>query len=369
MVNRSVNRRSFRPTRQGPPVPDARLAAPWLVLPVAIALVGFGPTATAAQTPLFTSDETIELTLEADFKALRGDRDQENEERPARLVWNEPSGTSASAELQVRTRGNFRLKSKNCRMPPLRLNFRTGAMEGTLFEGQDKVKLVTFCRDKDDYEQNVIEEYLVYRMYNLVTDESFRVRPLRITYVDTSQDDDPVTRFGFLIESEEALSARLGGTMLEVPAAHPESYPVPETPRLALFQYMIGNTDWSMVRFHNVKLFLRPDGTAVPVPYDFDWSGVVSASYARPDASLGTRNVRQRLYRGFCRDGVDFSALYARFQELEPEFMAVIASVSELQEDKQRKLQEYLTDFYKTIGDPGRAERSIEKDCRPMPGG
>lgn len=331
-----------------------------------LAIVAGSPAAASGQAPLFQSDDVLKVTLEADFKALRGDRDEENEERLGRILWTADDGSERSAELQVRTRGNFRLNRKNCRMPPLRLNFKTGAMEGTPFAGQDKLKLVTYCRDNDKYEQNVAEEYLVYRLYNQVTDESFQVRPLQLTYVDTSGDDDPLTRFAFLIESEEALAERLGGRMVEIPAAHPSAYPTPETPKLAIFQFMVGNTDWSMVRFHNVKLFQRADGTAVPVPYDFDWSGVVSAPYARPDESLGTRNVRQRLYRGFCRDGVDFAELYAGFRELEPRFREVIASAPLLDEDNRKKIGEYLDDFYEVIGDEGKARRNIESSCRPM---
>lgn len=332
---------------------------------VAVALQT-APAQAAAQVPLFESDAVLEVTLEADFKALRGDRSQESEERPGRVLWSDSEGQQPSADVLVKTRGNFRLNRKNCRMPPLRLNFKTGTMEGTPFEGQDKIKLVTYCRDKDDYEENVAEEFLVYRLYNRVTDLSFRVRPLRLTYVDTSGDDDPITRFAFLIEDEDALAERLQGRMVEIPAAHPESFVTTETPMLAVFQYMVGNTDWSMVQFHNVKLLQRADGSAIPIPYDFDWTGLVSAPYARPDESLGIRNVRQRVYRGFCRD-VDFGALYSRFSELEPDFMEVVATAPGISDDNRKKVREYLSDFYEVISDQGKAKRQIEGDCRSMP--
>ena len=63
---------------------------------------------------------------------------------------------------------------------------------------------------------------------------------------------------------------------------------------MSVFQYMVGNTDWSMVRFHNVEVSRTPRGVYVPVPYDFDWTGLVSTRYARPNEGLGIRSVRQR---------------------------------------------------------------------------
>ena len=106
--------------------------------------------ATIANLPLFASRDILELTLIADFKQLRKDRKEENEYRPAQLVL--PGGDTL--KLKVRTRGNFRLNKRNCNFPPLRLNFKPRGTEGTVFENQDKVKLVAHCQDrKDEYAQ------------------------------------------------------------------------------------------------------------------------------------------------------------------------------------------------------------------------
>ena len=174
------------------------------------------------------------------------------------------------------------------------------------------------CRDRDDDEQNLLEEYLVYRSYYLLTDESFGVRLARITYADGEDDDDPVVRYAFFIEEAEAMAERLGGVYLEVRQALPGSFGAEDAVRVSVFQYMIGNTDWSMVRFHNTEVLQNSEGVYVPVPYDFDWTGFVSARYARPDERLRIRNVRQRIYRGFCRPNFDFSAVYAQFVRFVP---------------------------------------------------
>lgn len=318
---------------------------------------------------LFDSHEVIEFTLEADFDQLKGDRSQESEDRPAVIKWTEPDGTAHQAELQVRTRGIFRLERSTCgEMPPIRLNFKVGQMEGTVFQGQDKVKMITFCRDRDSYEQDVIEEYLTYRIYNELTDVSFGARLAHITYVDTSGDDDPITRYGFMIEAEDALAERLGGRMIYVPSIPPGSVDGPSALRLALFQYLIGNTDYSALEFHNVRLVRTADGRYLTVPYDFDMAGFINTSYAVPDPSLRLRNVRERLYRGYCQAGGDYQAAYDEFTSKRDAIYALINTQEGLEDSKKRDVVEYVDEFFNVIEGGRNAERQIEDACRRVPG-
>ena len=267
-------------------------------------------------------------------------------------------------DIRVRTRGRYRLK--NCRFPPIRVNFPRNSMGGTVFDGQNGIKLVSHCRDRDDDEQNVIEEYLVYRTYNLLTDESFRVRLARVTYADGEYDDDPVVRYGFFIEEAEAMAERLGAAFLEIQQAGPSNFSTEEAVRMSVFQYMVGNTDWSMVRFHNAEVLQTPRGVYVPVPYDFDWTGFVSARYARPNEGLGIRNVRQRIYRGFCRENFDFSTVYTQFVEVRTDLEALYTGRVGLEEDNRRDAVEYLDDFYEDIETPERARSRLERGRRRM---
>ena len=316
----------------------------------------------ASPPPLFASTELLELTLAADFDKLKGDRKEDSEYRPGVLTMTADDGTQREIELKVRTRGKFRLKT--CRFPPLRLNLPKGKLEGTVLDGQDKIKLVTHCRDSDREEQNLLEEYLVYRTYNVVTDFSFRARLARITYVDTSGDDDPVTRYAFFIEEEEAIAERAGGMILSVNQVHPKHLSARESARMAVFQYLVGNTDWSMIYFHNVVLLRAPGSVHIPVPYHFDWAGFVAPSYAKPDASLNIRSVRQRLYRGFCRPDVDFPDIYSEYEDLRPEFEALYSEAEGLEEDKVEDALDYLEEFYEVITSENRARRGIEDACR-----
>ena len=237
-------------------------------------------------------------------------------------------------------------------------------MGGTVFDGQNGIKLVSHCRDRDDDEQNVIEEYLVYRTYNLLTDESFRVRLARVTYADGEDDDDPMVRYAFFIEEAEAMAERLGALYLEIRQADPSNFRAEEAVRFSVFQYMVGNTDWSMVEFHNAEVLQTSRGVYVPVPYDFDWTGFVSARYARPNERLPIRNVRQRIYGGFCRPNVDFSKVYAQFVEIRADLEALYMGQEGLEEDNGRDAVEYLDDFYDDIRSPERARDRLEEDCR-----
>jgi len=125
-------------------------------------------------------------------------------------------------------------------------------------------------------------------------------------------------RYAFFIEEKEAVAERVGGMMLDVPQVHQTKLSTDASARLALFQYMVGNTDWDMVYFHNVTLMRGGDGIYIPMPYDFAFTGLVAASYAKPDEQLGLRTIKDRMYRGFCRPEVDFSAMYSELNEYRP---------------------------------------------------
>ena len=332
------------------------------VLPAFVSAMPAGVRAQEVASGLFTSHEGIELTLDADFVKLKGDRGLESEYRPAVLTVTADDGAPRVIDIKVKTRGLFRLRT--CRFPPLKVNLPKNSLGGTVFDGEDKIKLVSHCRDRDSDEQNVLEEYLVYRTYNALTAYSFRVRLVRVTYVDSRGKDDPVTRYAFFIEEKEAVAERLGGMMLEVNQVHPTNLSAEAAARMAVFQYMVGNTDWDMVYFHNVKLLRTGEGIHIPVPYDFDFTGLVAASYAKPDERLGLRSVKDRRYRGFCRPEVEFSGIYSEFTELRPELEEIYAGLEGLRENKREDALKYLDGFYDIISSEKQARMRIEEACR-----
>ena len=330
----------------------------------------YGPDAA----PLFAEESPLEIRIESDFRQIRRDRREGNPEHEGVVVVIDDDGGETRWPVQVRTRGNFRLQSSTCSFPPIRLNFPKSEVVGGVFEGQDKIKLVTHCRDR--YQEELLREYLAYRIYNVVTDQSFRVRLARVTYVDTSGNEDPLTRNAFFIEMEEALAERLGGSVIPDEdlenGVHPARIVAEDATRVDLFAYMIGNTDYTMYYpsdnggLHNIVPVVRENTLVLPVPYDFDLTGLVDAPYAEPDPVLGIRNVTDRLFRGLCRPGLDYAAAYAEFLAHRPEIDALVAELDLMAEDERRDVSGFLEDFWETITNDGRARRLIEGACRSV---
>jgi len=339
------------------------------VLLIVCSVLGFSTddaaTSLGIEETLFDAEHPLELTLEADLKPVLRDRGDKRPDHPARLWYLDQQGDTVSFDIGVRTRGHYRRIYLDCNVPPLRLNFKKKAVKNTVFAGQDKLKLVTHCRDKaTSYQQFTLQEYLIYKVYNLITDNSFRVRLVRITYVDTEGKRKPVTKYGFLIEDEDLLAKRLGGRILKTGIIHQEATHRDQATLLAVFQYMMGNTDWSVPGRHNIKfVFVDPKLPPFAVPYDFDFAGLVDPPYAKPDPRLQISSVRERLYRGYCRTEEEFQTAFAPFNEQREAIYALFRDFEYLDEKVKKRSLDYLDDFYETINKPRSVKREFLRAC------
>ncbi len=343
-----------------------------MVLVVVVVLIQLGVPRqgeASAQDPpgstLFSSQEVLSLILETDLEEVLSDRSEESSDRPALLMVQGAGGESLEVPLQVRTRGRYRLQKDICSFPPLRLNFQETRPLGTVFDGQDKIKLVTHCNDRNSFEQNVLEEYLAYRIYNQLSDVSFRVRLAEITYRDSGGGRDPLTRMAFLIEDDEALAARVGGMALDIPGARATDFEAGQMGIMFLFQYLIGNIDWSTANAQNLTV-VRVGSDHFAVPYDFDWSGLVDASYVGP-SPLTERlhdSVRERIYLGVCWDEIDYRGTFSLLEEKKEALLRLPGEVPGLSETNQRLASEYIQEFYEFIERPGRAHDALKRMCR-----
>lgn len=329
--------------------------------------------AAAEAAPLFQSHDPIRMTLTTDIDWLRDERN-DSVEVDGTLTFIDMDGSETMKPVEVRTRGNFRRDAKNCNFPPLRLDVPTRQMEGTYFEGQDKLKLVTPCHDgRDSYQNYIFDEYLAYRTLLTITPYGFRVRLVEITYVDINDDYESRTKTAFLIEDEDQMAARNNATMVEATQFHPSRMEPTREVTTAMFNYMIANSDWSPVFFHNSKMIRTQEGHYLSIPYDFDWSGVVNARYAAPDPKLDIRNVRQRLYRGFCRPELVHASAVAVFRDTREEVRALYEGFATLgyedfDEDDAKNALEYYEDFYEVVDDAEEFEDEILDDCRMLEG-
>ncbi|MFK7903587.1 MAG: hypothetical protein AB8B69_00605 [Chitinophagales bacterium] len=325
------------------------------------------PEELAANDLLFDSEEILELTLTTDLKAVKKDIGEERGSHPATITYQNEEGETITLDLKVKTRGNSRRSKNMCDFPPLRLNFKRDATKESLFEGQNKLKLVAHCQDKgEDYKEYVIREHLVYKTYRLLTDKGFRVRLLKMTYVDSEDKDKTLERYGFIIESENFLAARVGGKMLKNKKIHAENTDRTMVDRVSIFQYMIGNLDWSVKENHNMKMCYIAGSSPYCIPYDFDLTGIVNTEYALPPEMLAVNTVRDRLFRGYCRSPEEFEEAFKEFREIKDSLYALYTDSELLSEKYVKSTIKYLDDFYETINSSKSVKQEFLKKCRKM---
>ena len=218
------------------------------------------------------------------------------------------------------------------------------------------------------YEQAAIREYLVYRMFNRLSDLSYRVRPLEITYIDTEKEGRENTRFGFLIESRERLAARTGLTELDVPEIEVDALDPAYASLVSVFQYLAGNTDYSLIRgadgedcCHNSHLF--DGGVVFAVPYDFDMSGMVDSMYSSPNPKFGLRSTRERLYRGRCAHGAELDGALQAVRDQRDALYALVDAEPRLTKSSRKGMLRFLDSFFATIDKPKSVTRELVEAC------
>lgn len=316
--------------------------------------------------PLFASDQAIDLRLELPFAAVT--RGGNTDYQPARLAYALPSGETIATDLRVRERGKSRRVA--CSFPPLLLNFRTGTLRGTLLEGQNRLKLVTHCEPREANAQFVHLEYLAYRVLNLVTDTSLRVRPVNVTYFDRDRGREIARGPGILLEDETSFAARSELASIDDERVERARYDAAALALVETFEYFIGNTDWSALAgpagskcCHNVVPLARADGVLLPIIYDFDASGIVDPPYALPDQRLRITSVRTRVYRGPCRDLAALRATFAPFEEKRAQIRELYEQYAPLAPKSRDKALAYIDDFYAVLADPKNVERAFRFSC------
>jgi hypothetical protein len=351
-----------------------RKRQPWYTVAVG-ALLAAAVCAPAARAqaqepaPLFASDAVLELTLTAPMRTLVNRR-SERPEVAGTVTLAGADGATTELDVEVRTRGKSRLEV--CSFPPLSINFKRSQVEGTLFAGQNRLKLATLCRATESYEQYLELEYLIYLMYAQVSDHAYRVRPVLMRYVNTERDNEVTEAPAFFIEHADALAARVGMVAAELPGIEGPQLDPRALATYALFQYFIGNTDWSVSAAadgeaccHNTDVLAPIAGGPglIGVPYDFDQAGLIDTVYALPNEKLGIRDVRDRLYRGFCLSNQYLDATIEKFNAARPAIEAVLASERLNNRSRQDALR-YLAEFYESVNDPQLRQREILDECR-----
>ena len=290
----------------------------------------------------------LELTLEADISYLLDHRRTEAY-KPAVLKYEVLGKGTVTRAAKVRLRGRYRRRV--CSFPPLKLKFSEDELRKSELDPVFRsLKLVTHCLDeKFDGNENVLKEYLAYKLYSLHTNEAFRVQMVKITYRDTKDERLKMKRYGFIIEDPDELAYRLGGKECEEACLNPDFERIVQANAsvLNMFQFMIGNEDWDVKMMRNLKLIELDDSDEVLlIPYDFDFSGLVNASYAVPSVDDGLRNVRDRIYLGVPVNDEVLRWAIQLFKLKKEEVLEVVRNFRLLSHSSRQEVSEYLMMFY-----------------------
>ena len=320
---------------------------------------------------LFEETGEMNVTLSAPLRTIR--RNVEDDTLyPAQLTYTAADGQLHTIDIQVAPRGISR-RLRVCKFPPLKVHFDKKAMKGTMFRGNKSLKLVTYCDTNSKYQQYYVKEFLIYRIYNLLSDYSFRVRPMMIEYRDSERDSDSFSRFGFFIEDIDDVAKRNELEKLTIPKVSYSQLDPVTISRFSLFHLMIGNLDWAATsgpdndKCCHTSRRIGAGNDEIPkygVPYDFDSTGLVNAHYAAPPDGLKMRNIKQRLYRGFCAFNDELPATVKLFNEKKPEIFALFESNKHLNDRTRRSALKYIEDFYEIINDPKDFKRDVIDKCR-----
>lgn len=252
-----------------------------------------------------------------------------------------------SIEMPIRIAKRGVTRKRICDFPPIKLKFYSDSLLASGYSEFNTYKLVTHClRDNEDL---LLKEYAVYKLYNHFTNNSFRVKLIDIVYHDSSKRLEPVTHHAFIIEEDEELAHRLKATLVEDKVA---SIDRQQYAQMVVFQYMIGNTDWNLTGGHNMKWIQQADiPSPTPIPYDFDFSGLVNAPYAEPHPQIPIANVRERLlqWRGESQD--ELKPVCEQFVAEKENIYAIINSISDLPDVQRTEMIEYIDSFYEAIAD------------------
>lgn len=313
---------------------------------------------------LFGLEEALNMTLKTDFKTFRRKR-SDGEYQAAAMTIEVSDSFRLIHPVRLKARGIYR--RENCAMPPIWLNIRYAGIETSELNGIRRMKMVCMCKFNEAYSEYLLREYLVYKIYNLVTPYSFRVRLLNLTLVDTGKDNKETKGWGFLIEPTEMMARRLGAREIKSDDLTMRTVNQEAMDRLAMFQYMIGNPDYSVTGRHNLKI-LASEGSGphgfIPVPYDFDFTGLVNAIYAFPNEKLNLSSVRERYYRGPCRDQLSYDQALESLEAVRDEIEATIWAFDFLSEEARFDMIGYIESFFGTALNERFFDREISPSCK-----
>lgn len=318
-------------------------------------------------TRLFSTTEVLPIKLVYSNKEMRNETNDSTYIK-SELVYQSEDGSWDSLEVKLRARGNNR--RENCYFPPVKIKIKKSVSAGTLFEGNKKLKLVLPCLIQNDNNDNVLKEYMAYKLYEIISPFHYKTRRVAIDFTEVRRNKSKNHKLkGILIEDIDLVAERHNGKELKR-AVHPLEQDNICSVQNDFFQFMIGNTDFSVTYQHNEKLIFTRDKKTMPVPYDFDMSGLVNASYSVvsqiQNETLSISNVTERLYRGFKRNPSIYELVRKEFLNKRPEMFKIIDELEPSFDDPRefKAARDFIADFFTVLADDSKYKSRILKMAR-----
>jgi hypothetical protein len=311
------------------------------------------PKKTAENLALFGSDELLEVTLKFDLTGFMRKTKSEDSFDGEMNIYN-GANDSVNRKIVVKHRGFFRYD--NCSFPPVEINLKKALYASGDSGRIKKLKLVNHCQPGNAYDEYILREYLVYKMFNIITDTSFRVRLLRVTYIDTRKNRKPIIQYGFFVEPKNVLAERINAIALNSMNLN-QKYIVPVViDRIAIFSYMIAHWDWSVPGQHNMLLLkslkINTSDLGLAVPFDFDLTGVVNAEYAVPSEALGLKTIRERRFLGICLGREEFQTRLKEFAAKKETIYKTVTDFPYLSQKSKNDITAFLDQFFDQLEKP-----------------
>ena len=334
-----------------------------------IVLTGFVPTlAQELPDPLFNSQSPLDIAIHISIRQIKksnGDSSWVSD----KLYYNNGGGVNDSIKVELKSRGHYRLT--DCYYPPLWIKIDKNSAKGTVFDGNKKLKLVLPCDNRKGHDALISREYLCYKLCEMITPYAFRTRLVNVDMTEQREKQNKNFKLkGILIEDLDKAAKRFDAKAEDLNIA-PGFLHDTSALRFYMFQLLIANTDWSTTAQHNAKLIRQHNGNFISLPYDFDMSGVVNAPYSfvalAGETVLPINNVRERLYRGYCRAPGVTEFVRKEMLAKEKELLSVPDLLKDDLNDKEiKEIKEYLDDFFDMLRNDFSFRTNILEKCRSL---
>ena len=301
------------------------------------------------EAPLGEGDAEVTLDLISDFEQFTTKEGRRMQNYQMATVTIDNKDGVLTQEVEIKPRGKFRCM--RCDIPPVKLKFHKDTLKEAGLSKMNELKVVLPCKAGEEYENYLMKEFLTYRLYNIITERSFRVQRIDLNLTCTKTGERFEGMEAFLIEHEEELVKRLNGKAIDTMGVGPSGLVREDYRRLQVFQFMIGNTDWIPATEHNCELItIKGEGERfVPIPFDFDFSGLVGTGYAIPNSTTGLTSVKERFFMGNGWTEEELEQTFQLFRDKRNDLLAEVALFHDLDKKERKKMIKYIESFYDVI--------------------